>query len=201
MWTWRKKTSEEARHIEALRASLVTPPSNLPLTQLLPIFVPSSFFALGNWPGPYELSRIEQLGLTWAFFLPSHAMRYLDGGVRAWLELRKVDWKKQARDNADRLAEASPWTHEFRDENGAIYAVAMMHEDGAGPTRLLAERHLHQQFPNGYLVALPEMSCGIAISTTASPADTAKIAKLVEDCFESGTRPLVAGLHDGALLR
>jgi hypothetical protein len=92
------------------------------------------------------------------------------------------------------------WTHEFKGEDGKLFAVAMMHPDGLGPSRLLLEDALDKQFADGYLVALPEMSCAFALSKAASAPQRTKIDEVVERCFH-GTRPLVRGLHDPSLLR
>jgi hypothetical protein len=37
---------------------------------------------------------------------------------------------------------------------------------------------------------VPEMSVGVALSSSATDAERAKIVGLVEQCFSEGTRPL-----------
>jgi hypothetical protein len=183
---------DDAAELKALRASLNQPPAELPLESLFPIFVPASFFSLGNWPGPYEITGLPELGLTWSVLQPKQTMRYVDRDVQAYWEAQGLPWRERAVAN---LAGGDSWTHEFRRDGGQLYAVAMMHPDGAGPSRLLLREQLETVFPEGYLVALPEMSCGLALSAEASSAERDKIAGIVERCF-SGARPLVRGMHE-----
>jgi hypothetical protein len=96
------------------------------------------------------------------------------------------------------LAEHSPGnlgTHEFRRGGGKIYAVAMMHEDGIGPSRILLRDQLLGLFPEGYKVALPEMGCAFAFSSDVQEAEINKLQGLIDDCYRKGTRPLAAGIY------
>lgn len=192
--------TDEARELEALRAGLSLAPSDLPIEGLIPVFVPSSFFTLGNWPGPYELLAVPGLGLTWSVLQPEQTMRYVDREVQAHWESAELRWRERAMQNLRDLSGAEPWTHEFRRDDGSLYAVGMMHADGTGPSRLLLRDHLEEAFPEGYRIALPEMSCGLAISASAMSPERAKIDRIVAQCFQSGTRPLVANIHDSALI-
>jgi hypothetical protein len=193
--------SEEGRELEALREAAQLAASELPIADLLPIFVPSTFFALGNWPGPYEVSEVPGLGLTWAVLQPGQTMRYVDRDVQAYWERQHIAWRDRALQNLRHRSGPQPWTHEFRQDGGALFAVGMMHGDGTGPSRLLLREALKQAFPAGYSVALPEMSCALAVSVTSSDAERARIDAIVEQCFAGGARPLVPGVHDPALLR
>jgi hypothetical protein len=80
------------------------------------------------------------------------------------------------------------------------YALVFMHPDGYGPSRFLLPDPIRRIFPEGYLVALPEMSCGIALSANALPEERAKIEDLVDQCHVEGTRPLIPGLHEPSSL-
>jgi hypothetical protein len=191
---------EEDKQLNELRSSLGKAPSDLPISDLLPLFVPSSFFAQNNWPGPYEILGISGLGLTWAVLQPEQTMRYLDHRIQAYWESEGMAWRELAAENLRHQSKAEPWTHEFRRDGNALYAVAMMHPDGLGPSRLLLRDRMNQAFPEGYLVGIPEMSCGFAISKAASAVERDKIDYIVAQCFNCGTRPLVSGVYDSALL-
>jgi hypothetical protein len=193
--------SEEERELEALRESVQRAAPELPIADLIPIFVPSNFFALGNWPGPYEVLQVPGLGLTWAVLQPGQTMRYVDREVQAHWETQHIAWRDRALQNLRHRSGEQPWTHEFRQDGGALFAVGMMHPDGTGPSRLLLREALKQAFPAGYSVALPEMSCAVALSAHSSDAERAKIDAIVDQCFAGGARPLVRGMHDPALLR
>jgi len=190
--------SDELKQQETLRAGLKKAPSELEIADLFPLFVPTSFFELGNWPGPYETLGIPGLGLTWAVLQPDQTMRYVDHRVQRHWDAEGIPWRERAVANVERQSVPNVWTHEFRREDGSLFAVAMMHPDGVGPSRLLLRESLEREFPDGYLVALPEMSCGLVLSTPAMGPERAEIMGIVASCFRDGTRPLVPGMHDAS---
>jgi hypothetical protein len=53
IWPWRSKKSEAERDLNELRAAAGKTPSELPLEDLFPIFVPASFSSSGGLIGPY----------------------------------------------------------------------------------------------------------------------------------------------------
>jgi hypothetical protein len=192
--------SEEREQLDVLRAGLAKAPAELDLADLFPVFVPMSFFAQGNWPGPYEALQLPGLGLTWAVLQGEQTMRYVDRRVEAYWVGKGIPWRERAVENVQRQSISGVWTHEFRGEGGALFAVAMMHEDGVGPSRLLLRESLERLFPEGYVVALPEMSCAMVLSAQAEEANRANILNLVTTCFKDGTRPLVPGIHEASRL-
>ncbi len=72
----------------------------------------------------------------------------------------------------------------------------MMHQDGIGPSRILLRDRLESLFPEGYRVAVPEMSCALAFSKELDGFELATIQNTVAGCFQTGTRPLAPGLFD-----
>ena len=170
-------------------------PDQLDIDSLVPLFVPSSFFAAGNWPGPYERLRAREIGLAWSVLLPDQSMRYVDHAVAQYWAGRGTDWKERALRNLAKFSGESPATHAFRRVTGEIYAVAMMHSDGIGPSRLLLRDQLASLFPLGYRVALPEMSCAFALSGDLDDDEKSRLRRLVEDCYQNGTRPLAVGMY------
>jgi hypothetical protein len=189
---------DELKQLDVLRAVLKKAPSQLDVADLFPIFVPMSFFASGNWPGPYETLQIPGLGLTWAVLQSGQAMRYVDHRVETHWDGEGIPWREKAIENVRRRSVDSVWTHEFRREDRSIFAVAMMHSDGFGPSRLVLREALEPLFPEGYLVALPEMSCGLVLSARATDEESAKIVGLATSCFQAGTRPLVSGMYEAS---
>jgi hypothetical protein len=193
--------SDEQTQLEALRAGLTQRPSELALADLIPLFVPTTFLATGVWPGPFENVGVPGLGLTWAVLQPQQTMRYVDHEAERYWDSCQIPWRTSAIENVQRRSVREVWTHEFRRENGSPFAVAMMHADGVGPSRLLLYESLESLFPEGYLVALPEMSCGLVLSAVATRKERHKIEDLVRNCFRDGTRPLVEGLHEARVLK
>ncbi len=184
------------RQFEQLIDSLEIPASNLPTDQLLPVFVPASFFEFENWLGPYYLCKALGLGQTWVILQPEETMLYLSRVVQEYWETNDLEWVQLAKDNLVRLSEENQYTHEFRRDDGELYAVALMHEDALGPSRLLLDDYFHRLFPQGYKVALPEMSCGFVIAIDITEEERYKLTNLVDDCYNNGTRPLIPGIHD-----
>jgi hypothetical protein len=160
------------------------------------MFTPASFFKLDNWPGPYLLPGAHGVGLTWALALPDQAMRYLDHRMRAHWEVDEVDWKAAALVNLRNASKERLYTHGLARKNGGLFAAAMMHPDGWGPSRLLLHDALEHVFPEGYRVAIPEMSCGFAISRNLDETEKLAITDVIAKCYVGGTRPLAPGIFD-----
>jgi hypothetical protein len=181
-----------------LRASLDKDAAAMPLDELFPVLVPSSFFSLGNWPGPFALLALPGLAVTWAVLQAEQTMRYVDRRMEVYWDSRSIDWRARALENLRRTSVERPWTHEFRRDEGPLFAVAMMHPDGIGPARLLLHEHLEAAFPEGYLVAVPERSCGLALSLQATDAERARLQEIAAHCHRDGTAPVLDGFHPAA---
>lgn len=195
---WLRRWPFHSSQVRNVRQSLDIPPQQIDLDALFPLFVPASFLASGLWPGPVERLRAPGICLTWAVEQPGQTLRYVDRGIVTYWEELGVDWRARAITNVARASKRPLWTHELRRESGELYAAFFMHDDGYGPSRLLLTGELQAVFPAGYQVALPEMSCGLALSKDAGDDGRQRVDQIVADCFESGTRPLVAGLFDAA---
>jgi len=194
-------TPEE--QVRVLRGAVKLAPEELRLPDLLPMFAPASFFEKGNWLGPSELLKIPGLGLTWSIAQPKQTMLYLSHSAAKHWEDSGIDWRQESMQNLDRITRPKFCTGGFAREGGKKddwYALAFMHDDGYGPSRLLFWEELGEIFPAGYLIAIPEMSLGIALSRDATREERAEIEELVGSCYKDGTRPLIPGLHDSALL-
>jgi len=139
--------------------------------------------------------------MTWGFD-DGTVTRYLTQDLASLWCLRKLDWRSQSLQNLARRSDPvfSTGLFERHDGRPGRLALIFMHADAYGPSRLLFETQLRQSFPQGCLVALPEMSCGFAIASDASAQDRKQIEETVDACYRNGTRPLVPGIHDPALL-
>jgi hypothetical protein len=190
------------RQLAALRNSLEAAPASLSVDALMPVLVPASFFARGNWVGPHEEVGIDGVGLTWAIEQPEQTMRYLDHGLAKYWSDQGIDWRERAFDHLGDRSQSTFATGSFpRDDgSGTPFALVFMHGDGFGPSRLLFDESISEFFPEGYRIAMPEMSCGIAVSATASEAELARIRDIVDHCYRNGTRPLVPGFHPPLLV-
>ncbi|HEY1221141.1 MAG: hypothetical protein ABSE42_02910 [Bryobacteraceae bacterium] len=181
--------------LRQLRKGLALRPDEIDIKKIAPLFVPASFFAKGNWPGPHVKLRAREVGLTWSLLLPDQTMRYVDFGMQEYWDAQGIDWKAVALRNLAEHSGDKPGTHAIQRAGGEVYAFALMHADGIGPSRLLLRDRLCAFFPGGYQVALPEMSCAFAFSVGLDKKEMATIQNLVDNCFRKGTRPLAPGIY------
>jgi hypothetical protein len=188
--------STDVKQLAELRAALSLGLSLVDRSDLVPILVPAAFIQAGEWPGPHEPSGVPGVCLTWAVLTPAQTMRYVDRAMAEYWESNGIPWRTEALGNLRARSRGEVWTHEFRREDGTPFGVAMMHADGVGPSRLLLHEALQELFPEEYLIALPEMSCGLALSRKATGAESSQLRELADTCFRNGTRPLVRGFHE-----
>jgi hypothetical protein len=182
--------------LRSLRSGLDVPVDQIDLTQVMPIFVPSGFFAHGKWVGPYCRLRNPEIGMTWTVLMPGRSIRYVDRRMTDLWEGQKVDWKTLAKRNLSNITTNQPGVKEMRSAAGDLCSIAFMFEDGLGPSRLIFREGLAQRFPAGYRVAMPEMSCGLAYAKDLQGPDLATVTGLIDHCHRSGTRPFVPGSYD-----
>jgi hypothetical protein len=171
-------------------------PEQIDTAHLLPIFVPASFFAAGDWSGPYTRLRTADLGLTWTVLLPDQTMRYVDDDMMQYWELCRIDWKAIALRNLVDLTQDRPGMQPMRRPTGELSALALTFDDGLGPSRLLFREKLAKEFPNGYRVALPEMGCGFAFAKDLKGEELENIESVISKCYRTGVSPLVPGIYD-----
>ena len=159
------------------------------LKNLHPILVPKEFDETGVWVGPIEALDVDGLDLTWGVLSPPNIVNYLDREMIASWEGQDVDWRTAATLNLRHLAGDRPWSHELQDDEGRMILVCFMHEDGFGPSRLLVPNLLSTIFPDGYEVAIPELTCAVAIGKVRDIEDP-RAEAMIQGCFNNGTRPV-----------
>jgi hypothetical protein len=180
-----------------LRQNLDLRPDEIDISGLLPIFVPSSFCAVGNWVGPFSRLRAAEIGLTWSVLFPNQTMRYVDSNLQEFWEAQGLDWKTRAMDNlGDRTNSQPAGIRQMRKPTGELSVIAFMFVDGYGPSRLLFRGGLSERFPQGYRVALPEMSSGFAFAKDLAGPDLETTLSLIDRCYRKGTRPLSPVVYD-----
>ena len=168
----------------------VSAAGEFPIEELRPVLIPSSIFEGGVWVGPYHHFTNLPVSLTWAYLRPQQTMLYLDHETVLRLEQRGVDWRSSALLEMEREVGDHPWTHEWKNQSGTLGAVALMHEDGIGPSRLICLSHYNAHFPAGFSFYVPERSCAILISKDADSGLVEKIKSVVEACNSSAGVPM-----------
>lgn len=178
--------------VEAISRELAKPPEMIDLGNVVPMLVPSAFSAAGNWPGPIHRLGAPGFDQTWAVICRDNVLLYVSRPMQSFWEQADIDWRERAASNLRAFAEAEPWSHTFVRADGSPFMVAMLFGRGLGPSRLLVPGLLTAAFPEGYEVAVPEMTCAVAFTATPTNAEKEKIIEFVSHCFEHGSEPVSA---------
>jgi hypothetical protein len=197
----RSTRTQPDQQLQQLREDLRRGAAEFPLEDLRPVLIPSPILATGRWVGPFHHFPELPVSLTWAYLRPSQTMIYLSHELVAMLDSRGIDWRSTARDALVREFGSRPWTRELRDSSGALEGIALMHEDGLGPSRLICSRRLLRQFPDGFEFFVPERSCAFLVGSSASAETRSRIEHVVRQCFEHAEVPMsTSGFGHEALL-
>jgi hypothetical protein len=167
------------------------------LEAVRPLIVPAEYVTAGV-PAVFDTLLSPNLVLTWVELPSDGAMVYVTPSRAAKWDRIRPGWRTAALDVMRRTDAGRPWTHEKRRTDGALEWVAMMHDDGLGSSRLLFEPELQRTFPAGYLVALPDRSCGMAI---AQDADLAEVRRMIARMHADATTPMIADVLEARELR
>jgi hypothetical protein len=165
--------------------------------QIRPLIVPAEYITIGV-PAAFHALSSSDLVLTWVELHAKETMLYVTPARATEWDRRHDGWRAASLGAMRRADQGRVWTHEKRTENGSLAWVAMMHEDGLGSSRLLLARELERTFPSGYLVALPDRSCGMAICRTN--ADLDEVRRMVAAMHASATTPMIPDLREPSAL-
>lgn len=158
-----------------------------------PLIVPAEYAEVGV-PASFDQLPAPDLLLSWVELPDAETMLYVTPARAAEWDGAEPAWRRIALGAMRAADDGRVWTHEKRDESGALVWVAMMHDDGLGSSRLLLSEELHRAFPDGYLIALPDRSCGMAIAR-ATPA-LEDVRGLVADMYQGATTPMIPDLRE-----
>lgn len=165
--------------------------------RIRPLIVPAEYVSAGV-PAAYVALASPDLALTWVELAVRATMTYVTPARAAEWERTDAGWRVKGLDAMRRADDGTLWTHEKRGERGELAWIGMMHEDGLGSSRLLLEAELQRTFPEGYLVALPDRSCGMAISRTKANLD--EVSAMVKQMHEGATIPMIPDLLEPSAL-
>ncbi len=174
--------------------------SDADLAVVQPLIVPAKYGQYGNFPAPLIPLAMPSLALTWVALTRPEAMVYVTPAAAAAWEGRGVDLYERAMANMRAADAGRTWTHESADERGRLVWVAMMQDDGLGSSRLLCREELEAAFPMGYEVALPDRSCGMALSASATTVQRSEFVRILRQCFEGATTPMLGQILPSAAL-
>lgn len=156
-------------------------------------------YAVVGVPAVFHALAAPDLLLTWVELSEPEMMLYVTPARAAEWDSTQPGWRAIALAAMQRADAGRVFTHEKRAEDGSLVWVAMMHDDGLGSIRLLLTEELARVFPTGYLVALPDRSCGLAVARDARELD--EVRTMVAAMQSGATIPMIPDLRDPAELR
>jgi len=180
----------DADKIDVLRRELAKPPEAFAISDLVPMLVPRAFSETEHWPGPIYRLAAGDFDQTWAVLRPDDAIVYVSRPMQALWEAQGQPWRQIADENLRRLAETEPFSHVSARDDGSAFMVNMLYGQNMGPSRLLVPDLLKSTFPGGYRVAVPEMTCAVAFTSTPSRDEAKVIDDLIANLFEHGREPV-----------
>jgi hypothetical protein len=158
------------------------------IDDLMPVVIPTKIVIHPLWPGISTPWR-DVLSVTWAWFYKPNTTTYLTKSEARELTANHVSFAQIACDNLRRFSSNRVWTH-AKEEAGRVQFLAMLHEDGLGPSRLLLREELRQMFPEGFRFCVPERTCAVVFSKWANPAALDAVRTVVCGCFGGGREPV-----------
>ncbi len=111
---------------------------------------------------------------------------------QAYWESQGIDWKMLAVNNLGERSKGTGATL-FKGVSGNLAGIVMRRADGMGPSRLLFRNYLAKQFPQGYRVALPDRTCGLAFAADLGDEDRNQVPKIIDSWYTKGPLPFASG--------
>ncbi len=158
------------------------------MQNLFPILLPAS----EHFHGLSQALKSSALFLSWVE-LRGDSIVYLNLSQVESFSRSGLDVHEHALQNLRESAGKQFQTHQKKNERGTLM-IAFMNDDGLGPSRLLLAEKLQEFFPQGYFVAVPERSCGMAIRKDMTGDEEKLMRELVHGCFTEGTKPVLDAL-------
>ncbi len=164
------------------------------LDTIFPIIVPRSYDERGTWPGLLVPLVHPELAVTWVWLDDGQTMRYLNTEESDAMAAAGIDFHAHALANLEASCATAFHTHE-KVVDGVLEMAAFMNDDGLGTSRLLLGSRLRELFPEGFLIGVPERSCGVVVSARLGGAAMDGYVALVRRCHAEGNVPMLDGLH------
>jgi hypothetical protein len=169
------------------------------IDHLYPLIVPQSYYSNETWDLPHHDLTATQFILTWVSFRGDEAMTYLTRAEYKHLNETQSDWQRRSFENLRQLTKEDEYlcTHSQQSElSKNLSFIVFMHQDGIGSSRILLSKELEKLFPEGYFVAMPDRSCGVAISKDATQSELSEIKLLLKNIYTEATTPMSSELFD-----
>jgi hypothetical protein len=108
--------------------------------------------------------------------------------VTAW-EAAGINWQQRAIINL-KVASRELWTHRQLRPDGSLLMALMQHDDGFGSSRILLSGYLHQHFPAGYYVAIPDRQIGIVTPRNLTVSERQEIQDSIQSYYDRAAMPI-----------
>jgi hypothetical protein len=126
----------------------------------------------------------------------NQAMLYVNHEQAKLFEASGINYHERAMVNLGSASNDWAGTHQKKSPEGRIEYIAMMQPDGLGSSRLLLSEQIGSVFPEGYNLAIPERSVGIAISKHLAGEPLLNVQDVIRRCCERGTVPMLNGIYE-----
>jgi len=186
----RENQVDPRKEIDALEADLNRAPSENDLATLVPIILPHDCLTT-DWPGPIAAIGSLPFAIAWALIPEPNYFLYLTHERAALWEDSGIDWRAEAMRNLAQVSEGRHrWAGDKLDDDGKPFILALLFDDGFGPSRLLLPHLYDDLLGPDYRVAIPERTCAVAYRRELTPAQARDVDGIVEGCFRHGTEPM-----------
>jgi hypothetical protein len=165
------------------------PRSSVPTEEALAKYTNCLCVSRGDFP--HQQLLMPDYELTWSILErdPSECSREVTTAmVTAW-EAAGINWQQRAVINL-KVASRELWTHRKLREDGSLLMALMLHDDGFGSSRILLSGYLHQHFPAGYYVAIPDRRIGIVTPRNLSVSERQEIQDLLQSYYDKASVPI-----------
>jgi len=167
---------------------------------IYPLIVPKDYYVAGVWELPHRPFPQADFIMTWILCeKDSGGMLYITGEQHDDLNREHAGWQRESFENLlGKTGESDKFfTHYRLSEDGSrIVFIAFMNDDGLGSSRVLGSTQLGKAFPQGYRIAFPDRSCGLAIPNDITKRELVDIQKMLKKMFQDATTPMSDQLFD-----
>src|SRR5688572_10681217 len=164
------------------------------IENLFPLIVPSSYLDTG-WDLPNQKFPIAEFILTWVEFEGSYSMTYLTEIEYRDINSSISNWQRRSFENLRNSGQYFHTHSKVRDNADHLIYLSFLNEDGIGSSRILLNMELAKGFPNGYYLAFPDRSCGLAISKDITDEELKETQLLIGRMFKNATTPMTGEIY------
>jgi hypothetical protein len=164
---------------------------------IFPLIVPANYYVKDTWQLPHYSLPNKSFILTWVSFGSNNSFSYLTENQIQYLTSNHQNWQQKTFENLRHSINDKEnfYTQFKKNEKGQLIFIAFNHSDGIGSSRILLSHELKKSFPNGYLVAFPDRSCGLVIAKDINDKELTETKSLVKNMYKNATTAMSVQMH------